>query len=863
MDKKVLRFFWGSAFSIFIICILVFVLLTSFMSTKTEQSAVEISRTYMSEMNAQIQQKFQTVVSIKLGQVQGIIKRTPPEEVSYGDEMLAQLRLSGEIRNFSCLALYSEDGEIEIIYGNGFTMVHPEDSIDSLTDNGNLVKRGIGIQQEKLLLLGEKVAYPMSNGKTSIALVAGMPMEELSQALFQYGEKGLADFYIIDVDGNYVVRNDEEKCDNFFEHAKLKYSQLNGNSPEEFINELRQSMEHGKNYSAEMMVDGELGNVYSTALSENSLWYLLAVLPDKVLGETLTDLDNIRLIIMVSSAGVILIAMSIIFIIYYRMSQQQMKEMAETKEHAIRAREKAVQAETEAVHANMAKSEFLSSMSHDIRTPMNAIIGMTEIAQRNMKDTDKVKECLYKVHLSSKHLLGLINDVLDMSKIESGKLTLNMASMSLRETMDDIVNIMQSQIKEKQQFFDIHIRDIISEQIVCDSVRLNQILLNLLSNAVKFTPEEGRIDIYMSQEPSPKGEHFVRTNLKVKDTGIGMSEEFQQKIWNTFEREENDQVRHIVGSGLGTSIAKRLVDLMGGTIHLESKLGEGTSFYVSFDFEKSDVNEEEMKLPAWNILIVDDDENLCRCAAANLEELGIHAEWSMDGMEAVNLIKEHHNQNNDYHFVLVDWKMPRMDGMETIHEIQNHVGKGVPIFLMSAYDGSEIESQVKASGIEGFISKPLFKSTLFERLRQYEDGIQKEENTDDESDELEFAGKRVLLAEDIELNWEVASEILSVFGLELEWAVNGKICLEMFEASEVGYYDAILMDIRMPVMNGYETTKAIRALERPDKDLPIIAMTADAFSDDAQHCKDIGMNAHIPKPLNIEECLNTLKRYLK
>ena len=391
-------------------------------------------------------------------------------------------------------------------------------------------------------------------------------------------------------------------------------------------------------------------------------------------------------------------------------------------------------------------------------------------------------------------------------------------------------------------------------------MRLNQVLLNLLSNAAKYTPEGGRIDIRMYQEPSDKGVEYVRTHFFVEDTGIGMSAEFQKKIWDTFEREETEQVRQITGTGLGMTITKRIVDMMGGTIELQSELGKGSCFHVTLDLQKASLEEKEMKLPPWNVLVVDDNEQLCSYAASSLEELGVHAEWTLDGRKAVQMVEEHHKNSEDYQFVLVDWKMPNMDGVQTIRKIRGRVGKEIPIFLMSAYDRSDIESEMQGEEVAGFIPKPLFKSTLFFYLNRYveQDG----EIQEQQGQEIDFEGKHILLAEDMDINWEVANEILSELGLQMERAVDGKECLEKFESSEIGYYDAILMDIRMPVMNGYEATVAIRALERADKDLPIIAMTADAFSDDAKHCMECGMNAHIPKPLDIKECIRILQMYL-
>ena len=391
---------------------------------------------------------------------------------------------------------------------------------------------------------------------------------------------------------------------------------------------------------------------------------------------------------------------------------------------------------------------------------------------------------------------------------------------------------------------------------------MNQVLLNLLSNAVKFTPEEGRIDIHVAQELSPKGEEYIRTSFVVADTGIGMTEEFQHKIWDTFTREQTEQVNHIVGTGLGMAITRSIVDLMGGTIDLKSEKGKGSSFTITLDLKKAEEASDEMRLPEWKILVVDDNEQLCLTAAANLEELGVHAEWTQDARHAVDLIEECYNKKEDYDFVLIDWKMPDMDGLETIFEIRKRVGKKIPLFLISAYDWSDLENDIGSLDIEGFISKPLFKSTLYTRLKQYVEGFEGQTDSSD-GQEIDFNGKKILLAEDIDLNWEIANEILSATGMELERACDGKECLEMFEGSELGYYDAILMDIRMPVMNGYEATEAIRKLERKDSGLPIIAMTADAFSDDAQKCLQIGMNAHIPKPLDIKQCMTVLQKFLK
>lgn len=844
MDKKVKRLFWRSIAISVVVCLLMFVWLTYYMSYKTETSITEITDIYMAEVSRQIQQKFQSIIGLRLEQVEGILRIVPPETAADREDLLEELQLRAKVRNFSYLGFLTEEGELVEIYGGDVKLKGGDDVIESLREDGNIVTEGKRGPEEKMLLLGKEASYPMEEGE-SISLIAGVSMEYLNEAMFLDEDETLTYSHVIDKDGNFVIRNADAFRESYFERIRETYL-VEDKTTEDCVNELQIAMLEREEYSITAFVDGKQQYIYCVPLSTNADWYLVSVMAKGTLTEAVMELNSVRTKVTMSTCIMIMLVMLVILLMYYRFSQKQMTEIEKARREAFRS--------------NQAKSEFLSNMSHDIRTPMNAIIGMTEIAQKNIDDKERLEDCLRKVKLSSKHLLGLINDVLDMSKIESGKMTLTIAPTSLRDVLDDMVNIMQPLVKSGGQYFDVFIRNIISEDVCCDGVRLNQVLLNLLSNAAKYTPEGGRIDIRMYQEPSDKGVEYVRTHFFVEDTGIGMSAEFQKKIWDTFEREETEQVRQITGTGLGMTITKRIVDMMGGTIELQSELGKGSCFHVTLDLQKASLEEKEMKLPPWNVLVVDDNEQLCSYAASSLEELGVHAEWTLDGRKAVQMVEEHHKNSEDYQFVLVDWKMPNMDGVQTIRKIRGRVGKEIPIFLMSAYDRSDIESEMQGEEVAGFIPKPLFKSTLFFYLNRYveQDG----EIQEQQGQEIDFEGKHILLAEDMDINWEVANEILSELGLQMERAVDGKECLEKFESSEIGYYDAILMDIRMPVMNGYEATVAIRALERADKDLPIIAMTADAFSDDAKHCMECGMNAHIPKPLDIKECIRILQMYL-
>ena len=848
MFQMTKRFFAISGICLFLLCTAVFVWIGSYMNSKSEKAITEIGTIYMSEMSEQIHQKFDAIIDLKLSQAQGILKRTPQDGVQYSDTMLQELALSAEIREFTYLALYTEDEQEQIIYGDPIKIVNKQEFSEVLKDKSQRVTTGYDKNGDKVLVLAIDANYPMEGNKKSSSLVVALPMSYLEKALVLDAKTSIMYAHIIRKDGSFVIRSGKGFQEDYFSRIKELFSELNGKTPEHYAQELKNAMEQDEDYSTLVMVDGVYQQLYCSSLP-NSKWYLVAVMPYGVLNNSIEELSNIRQYTILEACGTILVGILIIFILYFRMSQQQLKELNKAKK--------------EAVEANKAKSEFLSNMSHDIRTPMNGIVGMTAIAVANIEDTARVKDCLTKITLSSKHLLGLINDVLDMSKIESGKLTLNIHQISLRETMESIVNIVQPQIKAKKQHFDIFIQRIQTENVFCDSVRLNQVLINLLSNAIKFTPEDGSIRVYLEQETSPIGENYVRCHFRVKDSGIGMTKEFQEKIFEKFSREQKDQVYKTEGTGLGMAITKYIIDTMGGTVQLNSAPGKGSEFHITLDLEKAFTKEEDMLLPPWNVLVADNNEDLCQSAVFSLKEIGINAEWALSGKMAIEMVKKRHQEDNDYQIVLLDWKMPDMDGLETMREIRKQVGDNIPILIISAYDWSDIEEEALKAGASGFISKPLFKSNLYLGLSSFM--LEKDtEELNQKEKEQSFAGKHILLAEDNDLNWEIAEDILSEAGFELERAENGQICVEKFKNSEVGYYDVILMDIRMPVMSGYDAAKEIRAMkERADVNLPIIAMTADAFSEDIQHSLECGMNEHISKPIDVDRLIQILRKYLK
>ncbi|MCI8464235.1 MAG: response regulator [Lachnospiraceae bacterium] len=846
MIQKPKKFLVTSFICLILLCIGVFSWTAFTMSQRSEASISEIGTIYMAEMNKQLQQKFTAIINLRLSQVRGIMEQTNPEKTEYGPEFLEDMSFGAEVREFTYLALYTKEGNCELLYGDPVEMMDQEGFLARLESERSAVTSGMGPDGERVLLFGIESIYEMESGDASMALVAGIPMTYLQEALVLEDESSLMYTHIIHGDGSYVIRTGDAYRESYFDRMREQYG-VEGKSGQQYVEELQAAIVLNEEYSALVEMGGVHHHIYCTPLPFSG-WYLVSVMPFGNLDDAVNRLGNQRVYTMTGACAIIMVAIITIFILYYRVSQRQMKEMDEAK--------------AEAVRANQAKSEFLSNMSHDIRTPMNGIVGMAAIATTNIHDTLRVQDCLRKITLSSKHLLGLINDVLDMSKIESGNLSLNLNQVSLRETMDNIVNIVQPQVRARGQHFDIFIQKIQTEEVYCDSVRLNQILINLLSNAIKFTPEHGFINVYLEQEASPRGEAYVRCHFRVKDSGIGMEPEFQERIFDTFSREKNSNVDKIEGTGLGMAITKSIVDAMEGSIELKSAPGKGSEFRITVDLERAVVREEDMILPPWKMLVVDNNEDLCLSAVTTLQEIGIEAEWAVDGRTAIDLVKKHHERQDDYEIVLLDWKMPGMDGLETLREIRRYLGEATPILIISAYDWSDIEEEAKEAGAQGFISKPLFKSNLYLGLSPFA-GIQKPETEQTEERPEEFAGKKILLAEDNDLNWEIAEDLLTEAGFQIERAENGKICVEMFEKSEVGTYDIILMDIRMPVMSGYDAARGIRALSRSDSGLPIIAMTADAFSEDIKRCLECGMNEHVAKPIDVDRLTQILKKYLK
>ncbi|NBH72029.1 hybrid sensor histidine kinase/response regulator [Clostridiaceae bacterium] len=520
----------------------------------------------------------------------------------------------------------------------------------------------------------------------------------------------------------------------------------------------------------------------------------------------------------------------------------------------------------QAQHANQAKTTFLSNMSHDIRTPMNAIIGFATIAASHIDRTDQVRDCLQKILSSSNHLLGLINDILDMSRIESGKLQIHNQECNIPELIHNLVNIIQPQVKSKQLEMFIDTFDVANEDVIADPLKLNQIFINLMGNAVKYTPAGGTVSFRIMQHTTFK-HGWGKYSFIIKDNGIGMSPEFVKHIFEPFERESTATRSGIQGAGLGMAITKNIVDMMGGEILVESEAGKGSTFTVEIPLQLQDVEksaEQIKELEGLRSLVVDDDFNVCDSVSKMLKSIGMRSEWTASGREAVYHAKCASEEGDPYHTYIIDWQMPETSGIETARKIRSVVGPDAPIIILTAYDWSDIEEEAKEAGITAFCAKPLFMSDLKAALLAANNiGGQKLPDKGAAWTQADFSGKRLLLVEDNELNREIAGIILEEAGFVVESAPDGTDAVSMAEKSAEGYYDAVLMDVQMPVMNGYEATKAIRAMHRRDvKTLPIIAMTANAMEEDKEAALKSGMNAHIAKPLNIELLMEVLHQFL-
>ena len=601
------------------------------------------------------------------------------------------------------------------------------------------------------------------------------------------------------------------------------------------------------------------------AMPVNMLAGALAMYKSSARKVTLSDFikDNFFKVMLISSIAVAVVLLTILMLLQKARKAEAAARKAASDTQELNA--KLQVAVEKAESANCAKSTFLSNMSHDIRTPMNAIIGFTTLALSNIDDTDRVKDYLGKTLASSNHLLSLINDVLDMSRIESGKNHLEEVEVNLSDVLHDLKTIVSGQIYAKQLELYMDAMDVTDEDVYCDKTRLNQILLNLLSNAIKFTPAGGTVSVRVRQLAG-KVRGCGQYEFRIKDNGIGMSQEFAQKIFEPFERERTSTVSRIQGTGLGMAITKNIVDMMGGTIEVQTAQGKGTEFTVCVPMRAQTEQrpvEKITELEGLKALVVDDDFNTCDSVTKMLVKVGMRAEWTLSGKEAVLRARQSIEMSDAYHAYIIDWRLPDMNGIEVTRQIRS-LHDDTPIIILTAYDGSDIEMEAKAAGVTAFCSKPMFMSDLRETLmsalgQKPADAVQRllpEKNAD-------FKGKHILLVEDNALNREIAQEILREYGFLVDTAENGAVAVEKVSTAAPGSYDLVLMDVQMPIMDGYTATRKIRALDDPARaKLPILAMTANAFDEDRRNALESGMNGFLSKPIVIGDLVQELHKIL-
>ena len=814
----------------------------------TENSVYDVSEVYLQELTKQKINQFQINLENQVRQLRIAIATLATEDTGSKEKLQNCIKEMNKVSEFDFLALVDNEGiiytESDVINDSSpYQDFRPYPFIDRnlKTSKVSLEK----VDENNMIMVMVPLEDTSFEGRKITGAVAGVNAETFSEKVFTQYDFGRIFCEVIMADGSFVIKTNHN-------HLKEKANLFSGLGKEAVfgdgfsIGKVKSDIDSGKSGVASYYLEDILHYTYYAPI-EGTDWYMKTTIHYDLVS---SKIDAVRQTMtrnsLVQLALVVLMLLAV-FCIYLSVRRKNDKLNYQR-----------IQAE----ESNRAKSMFLSNMSHDIRTPMNAIIGFTNLAIQSKESMERVQGYLAKILASSNHLLTLINDVLEMSRIESGKIYLDETECNLSEILHDLNTIIIGQIEGKQQELLMDAVDVMNEDVYCDKLRLNQILLNLLSNAIKFTPSGGKISVQFKQkEGAPEG--YGAYELRVKDSGIGMTQEFADKVFTPFERERTSTVSGIQGTGLGMAITKSIVDLMDGRIEVKTAPEQGTEFIIHMNFRLQETQREYTpiaELTGVKALVVDDDFDACDAATRMLLKLGMQSEWTLSGKEAVLRTKQSVSLNDAFGVYIIDWRLPDLGGVEVARQIRAIVGDSAPILIMTAYDWSNIEDEARAAGVNAFCSKPMFMSDLQATLsKAIGQQVMIPESSDTPEETADFTGKRVLLVEDNELNREIAHEILSQAGFEVEAAEDGSIAVEIVKESKPGYYDLILMDVQMPIMNGYEATRAIRSLE--DKELAsivIIAMTANAFEEDKKAALDAGMNDHIAKPIDIEVLFEVL-----
>ena len=805
-----------------------------------------------------------------------------------------------------CAALDNLDNHSTDEVASFFKNVSPDaHNVLLLSDKGNYLDKAgeRGVQQISKdilpLIQGEKRILRLRQDNDTDILMFGTRIkplyvnEERMEYLFVYYKLesylgllkmesfgGNGQIRIIDGNGMTLLHSDNlpDTENRYLFFSTYKNAEFLHHNYAKNSDSFREYLLSGNSDAIHVVLDSGENQIVSFSKISDIDWHIVITINQQlVMGTRLSSVEMIRTTALLSVMFIVLFSLiSLSFIVYQSQKKTNVQnkeleklnvQLRENNASLEEARYLAEQSFHAAEAANKSKSVFLSNMSHDIRTPMNAVIGFSTLAMANVENPERVKDYLSKILSSSNHLLSLINDILDMSRIESGKIQLDEKEANLSDMLHDIKTIINGQIHAKQLELFMDVIDVTDEDIICDKTRINQVLLNLLSNAIKFTPPGGTVSVRVTQiHNAPEGKGLYE--IRVKDTGIGMSPEFAEHVFEPFERERSSTVSKIQGTGLGMAISKNIIDMMGGTIEVHSEQDKGTEFVISLCLKLQSERrtfEKIAELTGLKALAVDDDFNTCDSVTKMLSQIGMRSEWTLSGKEAVLRARQAIEMNDAFNAYIIDWRLPDMNGIEVTRQIRA-LGDDTPIIILTAYDWSDIEVEARAAGVTAFCSKPMFMSDLRESLLN---ALGHQQAKDEEkifpvTEATEsFRGKRLLLVEDNELNREIAFEILNEYGFIVDTAENGKEAVDTISSSKHGYYDLVLMDIQMPVMNGYEATKSIRALEDTVlADVPIIAMTANAFDEDRKTAADCGMNGFISKPINMEEVIETLHSVL-